>query len=91
MTLEKCFDELGRLASVDAVPMTPESLACDETSDPATLCADPQVSVFIPIAPACAPNVTAARRGSPSWMATTSGPIPANSANSWPCSARAAP
>ena len=49
MTLEKCFDELGRRASVDAVPMTPESLACDETSDPAMLCADPQVSVFIPM------------------------------------------
>ena len=49
MTLEKCFDELGRRASVDAVPMTPEALACDETSDPAMLCADPQVSVFIPM------------------------------------------
>ncbi len=49
MTLESCLDELGRRAGVALTPMTPESLACDETSDPAMLCADPQVSVFIPM------------------------------------------
>ena len=49
MTLEACLTELGRLAGVNLAPMTPEALTCDETSDPANLCADPQVSVFIPM------------------------------------------
>ena len=49
MTLEDCLTELGRLAGVNLVPMTPEALTCDETSDPANLCAEPQVSVFIPM------------------------------------------
>ena len=49
MTLESCLNELGRRAGVALAPMTPEALACDETSDAAKLCADPQVSVFIPM------------------------------------------
>ena len=49
MTLESCLDEWGRLAGVTLTPMTPEALVCDETSDPAKLCADPQLSVFIPM------------------------------------------
>lgn len=49
MTLEDCLAELGRRAGVALAPMTPEALACDETSDAAKLCADPQVSVFIPM------------------------------------------